>query len=169
MNPGDVCSRCISHSGGCCTGVKLCIHVNELGPFLENQKKSLIPAGHEIIKWHADKKLFLYKSGKEACMFLGKDNRCSIYERRPLVCRTFPILWTGKEKDGVHSELVVDLSCPLAHTVPLTEMAQWAKNDEKGIRQMGSLVVDRRKKQYCNLHSIRVTTSVLEILEGKNP
>lgn len=28
--------------------------------------------------------------GGDACIFLGEDNRCTIYEARPLQCRTYP-------------------------------------------------------------------------------
>jgi len=40
------------------------------------------------------------------CRFLGKDNRCTVYDNRPSYCRTFPFyMETGSEID-------IDLSCP---------------------------------------------------------
>lgn len=52
--------------------------------------------------------------GKEArlskrdgfCAFLGKDNRCTVYDHRPSYCRTFPFYVEAG------SEIDMDLSCP---------------------------------------------------------
>lgn len=38
--------------------------------------------------------VYLYGINEEVCPFL-MDNQCSIYEKRPLVCRHFPLLWTA--------------------------------------------------------------------------
>lgn len=39
--------------------------------------------------------VYLYGMTTEPCPFL-KDNKCSIYEDRALICQQFPLLWTAK-------------------------------------------------------------------------
>lgn len=39
--------------------------------------------------------IYLYGMTTEPCPFL-KDNKCSIYEDRAIICKQFPLLWTAK-------------------------------------------------------------------------
>jgi len=53
--------------------------------------------------------LFLHQTAK-ACALLGKDGKCTVYEVRPLQCRTFPF-WTSNFESRESYEWLKDF-CP---------------------------------------------------------
>jgi Fe-S-cluster containining protein len=63
------------------------------------------------------------------CHYLGSDNRCTIYEARPLGCRIFPFDPTFAKKDGSirHLKLIQATDC-------LYELDH--KNDVKALREL---------------------------------
>lgn len=154
----NVCSACISHSGGCCVGVRYNVHEKEIKPFLEAQKSGKLPSGHKIVYDKTDK-TYLYDSGDgNRCMFLGERNQCTIYNERPLICRLYPILW---KKDNYF----VDLICPLVHAITLREIATWPAKNSDSLKDMPELDFDGRSRQYINLKTLFDMNDALEILK----
>lgn len=64
------------------------------------QKARNIKINFKPIRYLLDEKsgivfVYLYGMTTEPCPFL-KDNKCSIYEDRAIICQQFPLLWTAK-------------------------------------------------------------------------
>jgi len=55
--------------------------------------------------------VYLYGMTTEPCPFL-KDNKCSIYEDRAIICRQFPLLWTAKLHIGNNFGASCFSDCP---------------------------------------------------------
>ncbi len=55
------------------------------------------------IKMKEGRRMFGLKQPKGKCIFLGKRNRCTIYEARPMICRTFPFVLYFNSKGEVIS------------------------------------------------------------------
>lgn len=158
----NICPACIKHSGGCCTSVCLIIHKSELLPFIEAKKNNQFPDSHTLEPWDEDNNLFAYKSAEEPCVFLGNDKRCLIYPDRPLICRMYPILWTREER------YFIDLSCPLAHTIPLKDILTWSEDprNKNQIKNMSQLDFNINKRQYAHISQLKESFSVLELLDN---
>ncbi|OLS23102.1 MAG: hypothetical protein HeimC3_26520 [Candidatus Heimdallarchaeota archaeon LC_3] len=165
MKSNDTCQKCITYNGGCCVGVRLCIHGDELNPFRLREKNNQLPQGHVIKKWDQNKNLFMYISGKDKCLFLNKENKCSIYSERPLVCRTYPVQW--KEQEKKRSNLFIDLSCPLAHEKPIQEMINWTKEPKNGkeMKKMGGLAFDGIKGRFISIEFLKKNFKALSVLK----
>jgi len=158
MATKNVCSECIKHSGGCCVSVRFNVHVREVQPFLEAQKNGKISDKQKLVQDKSDKAQYLYDSGDERCVFLNDFNSCSIYDKRPLICRMYPILW---KKDNHF----VDLICPLVHLVPLREIATWPDKNKESLVFMDELEFDGRSRQYINLKTLNSMNDALIILK----
>ena len=160
MAKKNICSECINHSGGCCVGVRFNIHENEIEPFLKAQKNGKMPTTHKLV-YDKDDNTYLYDSGNNTrCIFLGVNNQCQIYDKRPLICRLYPILW---KKDNYF----VDLICPLVHTIPLRDIATWPETNmnRASLKDMPELDFDGRSRQYINLKTLFGMNDTLEILK----
>ncbi len=160
MAKKNICSECINHSGGCCVGVRFNVHENEIKPFLEAQQSGKMPSNHKL-EYDKDDKTYLYDSGDgNRCMFLGGTNQCTIYDKRPLICRLYPILW---KKDNYF----IDLICPLVHAVPLRDIATWPETNKNkaSLKDMPELDFDGRSRQYINLKTLFGMNDTLEILK----
>lgn len=146
----NLCHQCIKQTGGCCTDVEFSIHVDEAEPFLKAFENAIAPEGHILEKDKSDPEVYEYSSNEEPCMFLDDNNRCSIYERRPTICRTYPILWA--ENKGIMNHYL-DCSCPLAQRVSLQEIRSWVLQLPKPeiIEKIGELDVDIKDPSYINL------------------
>lgn len=55
--------------------------------------------------------IYLYGMTSEPCPFL-KNNKCSIYEDRAIICRQFPLLWTAKLHIGNNFGASCFSDCP---------------------------------------------------------
>jgi Fe-S-cluster containining protein len=66
-----------------------------------------------FIKLRQGKRVMVLRHERGGCRYLGKDNRCSIYESRPLGCRIYPFD-PGFKKDGKlkHLKIVKATECP---------------------------------------------------------
>ena len=160
MAKKNICSECINHSGGCCVGVRFNVHENEIGPFLKAQNSGKMPSSHKLV-YDKDDSTYLYDSGNNnRCMFLGVNNQCQIYDKRPLICRLYPILW---KKDNYF----IDLICPLVHTIPLRDIATWPETtmNRASLKDMPELDFDGRSRQYINLKTLFGMNDTLEILK----
>lgn len=59
------------------------------------------------------KRVAVMRQGRNGCHFLGADNRCSIYEHRPLGCRVFPFdADYGKDKKLRKLTILNVTDCP---------------------------------------------------------
>ncbi len=88
-------SACESCQGKCCTGESGYIYVNKTE--IENIAKLLELEQSDFVKNYLFKKMYKYSIKENLvgdsfeCIFYdSKTNGCTIYEARPLQCRTFP-------------------------------------------------------------------------------
>ena len=165
LENNSICQKCIATNGGCCVDVTFSIHKSELDPFLkfEIENGGFLPSGHSLKTTKEEPEFYTYESGEKKCMFLGEDLKCSIYDKRPLMCRLYPILW--RKPDLVY----IDMLCPLTHVIPLREIAEWINSpaNQKQILLMNDLDFDARSRQYLNINSLREENSALKIVIEK--
>ena len=164
MENNSICQKCIATNGGCCVDVTFSIHISELDPFLKFETENGgLPSGHSLKTTKEEPEFYTYDSGEKKCMFLGEDLKCSIYAKRPLMCRLYPILW--RKPDIVY----IDMLCPLSHVIPLHEIANWVNSpqNKKQMSNMDDLDFDARNRQYLNINLLTEQNSALKILEEK--
>jgi Fe-S-cluster containining protein len=144
----QICDECIKETGGCCTAVEISLHIDELEVF-KNRFANNPPKGHTLEIHDDETDVYLYSSQDDPCMFLNSENKCSIYEKRPLICRMYPIMWEGED----NLNYFADFACPLAHMIPTREMNLWQQDPRnKGyIEKMGELDFTSTEPQYVNL------------------
>lgn len=79
------CGRCCSHLRKGNNTVGLTIFPEEIHLFPESTIRPHLGKGVE-----GPTKIFTYQHTENVCIHL-KDNLCRIYDRRPLMCRSFPV------------------------------------------------------------------------------
>ena len=74
----------------------------------------------------------------------------------------YPILWTREER------YFIDLSCPLAHTIPLKDILTWSEDprNKNQIKNMSQLDFNINKRQYAHISQLKESFSVLELLDN---
>ncbi|MBR1369173.1 hypothetical protein RJ53_06570 [Methanocalculus chunghsingensis] len=100
---GFACTGC----GGCCTGdeeqSRVIISPDEIGEILEATAmgRNDIAAPYPEFIDANDGRRFTFawclRMKDERCIFLSPDKRCSIYQVRPWICRTYPFMLEGGE------------------------------------------------------------------------
>lgn len=112
MDEATVESVCAEQCGAaCCRG-----HV-----FLRSaDEERLERAGYEDFAATADGVTVVRTDERDRCTFLGDDDRCAVYERRPLDCRLFPFGFVIDETAERVEIVVVD--CPLVEHLPAATM-----------------------------------------------
>ena len=82
-NDGNPCFGC----GACCSHFRVSFYHGEL----DTQPGGIVPAelAAPVTPFRACMKGT--EAGQGRCIALGADGRCSIYEKRPSVCREFPV------------------------------------------------------------------------------
>ncbi len=146
-------------TGGCCTDTRFSIHISELEPFKKAfEQNPSISKGHKLEKFDGDE-VYLYDSKNNPCIFLNMEKRCSIYEKRPLTCRLYPILWKERSK-------YIDFACPISHTVPLREIMQWLekKENKAQLKKMEALDFNERLAQYISISHVIKISECLEFI-----
>lgn len=63
------------------------------------------------------------KTDKDECIFLGRDNKCSIHDFRPGICRMFPLARLYHD-DGSFSYFLQEGECPRANGVKI-KISKW--------------------------------------------
>jgi Fe-S-cluster containining protein len=68
------------------------VHEDEISASLKKVARRLMREGF-VQRFHAKTGLFILeqKNGTD-CVFLGKDRLCTVYDKRPEVCRKFPTI-----------------------------------------------------------------------------
>lgn len=161
----SVCSHCIDQTGGCCGDVHLVLTPEERIIFQKVFDDNKSPDSHTLEVY--DKEVYLYDSKEENCMFLKEDNQCGIYDSRPLICCTYPILWE-EEETSYDLNYFIDFACPLSHRVTMKEFAHWVDINKRKIKDMGELDFDSADSQYVNLSVLRSEVNVLELVTDPN-
>lgn len=116
-----------SHCGICCEKTEMMLSNADV----ERLKK----VGYDEQKFiRYDREGFAkLKNSRGLCIFYDPENsRCKIYRRRPLGCRTYPVVYS--EKEGV----IVDELCPMKDTILKMELN---KKGKKVIRLLQ--IIDR--------------------------
>ena len=165
MENKSICQKCIATNGGCCVDVTFSIHTSEIDPFLkfEIENGGFLPSGHTLKPTKEEPEFHTYDSGGKKCMFLGDDLQCSIYDKRPLMCRLYPILWRKPDK------IYIDMLCPLTHVIPLRDIADWVKlpKNQEQLGNMDDLDFVGRSRQYLSINALKEDNSALKILEDR--
>ena len=99
-----ICVQC----GECCRNLLTEQYGLKLGLFLFPAECKLFPSGDIAplygygVKGRSRPRpavIGFYQYTRNICEHLTPDNKCSIYEKRPLACRAFPVEWTP---EGIH-------------------------------------------------------------------
>lgn len=97
----------------------------------EEDVHQLREAGHESFVTEEDGSRVMKTTDSGQCVFLGEDNRCRVYQSRPLDCRLFPF---GFQIEGDQLEVVL-AECPLSQHLDestleeMTDEAVWRIRD----------------------------------------
>lgn len=99
MIPRFECKRC----GACCKNMFDRAGESVFGMMLLPEERELFPgnvkpymaAGTKGRRRERPKKVFAYQMTLDTCPHLTESNVCSIYDKRPLACRAFPIVGRG--------------------------------------------------------------------------
>lgn len=98
-----ICQKC---GGLCCKTLG--------GPNVtKNEMQKVVNAGHPNFFIKHSNTHYEIKSKKGTCLYLSKENLCSIHEVRPLVCRWWPVDYTYR--DGKIELFLIE--CPLTKYV----------------------------------------------------
>lgn len=90
------CLQC----GRCCRDILKNAMGSLKGPYLSPEEAALFPQGtvlpsigrgHDIDHISVTR----YQISQAHCPHLIKNNQCQIYDKRPLVCRRFPLMWSS--------------------------------------------------------------------------
>ena len=164
MEEMPVCTNCIRKTGGCCTNVHLIIHSSEITPFLKAKDSGLFTKSHVLEKWNDNKDLYVYTSTDQRCIFLSTNNTCLIYEKRPTICRLYPVVW----KTGIIEpfNIYIDLLCPLSHVVPIIDIYKPSKKmiNKELMKKIGSLNFDDNDCSYLNITDKKQSSDGLKAL-----
>ncbi|MEK9715955.1 MAG: YkgJ family cysteine cluster protein [Candidatus Kariarchaeum pelagius] len=149
----NTCKKCILDDGGCCTSVHITIHKKEAKEFIKIKNNNQIPSGHSFQIDEDDPNLYTYKSGDDPCMFLDKNQLCEIYENRPTICRTFPLMWIENKQK---LKYYVDTNCPLYDTNTPSELMKNITNlpYPNLMKKIGELDFDISDNDYIELSLI---------------
>lgn len=162
----SICQSCIEKTGGCCTNVTFTISEKEIAPFFEKQKSGL-PEGHSIVLNDDDDdvKTYNYDSNGEACMFLDADNKCSIYDKRPLICRTYPVNW-GIEKKKI--TFYLDFECVLSHHIPVNTFYKKVADPriQQQYHELGDMEFDPELARYVDISTLYKVSDPKELLDS---
>ncbi len=160
----NICINCITRTGGCCTDMNLLVDESEAGPFLEAKEKNLLPKNHSFEKLETRKEIFLYQSRGERCMFLSNENTCSIYDKRPSICKLYPIVWKRTSLDPIN--IYADMLCPLTHAIPIVKLYEQTKKEENQIlmKKIGPLDFNDIDYSYLNITEKKDSSSALHDL-----
>jgi Fe-S-cluster containining protein len=163
----SVCQKCIELTGGCCENVTFALFEREYLFFKQRFDAGTAPKGHKLEIHDADEKIYQYNSNEERCMYLGDDNNCTIYEIRPTICRTYPILWQEPE-DSHDLEYYLDIACPLTYRIPYKDFIGWIDAYQKIIDEMGELEFERDDTQYINLSHLLEEVNLIKLVKDVN-
>ena len=90
------CFQC----GRCCRDILKHAMGSLKGPYLSREEAELFPPnsvspsigrGHDVDHITVTR----YQINQADCPHLIEDNQCQIYDKRPLVCRRFPLMWSS--------------------------------------------------------------------------
>lgn len=82
--------KCI-HCGNCCSHLTASQGSYKWGLYLSPSEAKFFPQEYVSPLFKHDNTIFAYQVNVNVCPNL-KDNRCIIYENRPLGCKTFPLI-----------------------------------------------------------------------------
>ncbi len=114
------CGECCSNHSGYDFVFLTPKDISNLANFLELPEEDFLRA-----YTREDVSDVVLKDKGEACIFLGKNGRCQIYEARPVQCRTFPF-WPENMNEKVWNH-EIKRDCPGVHTdhiVPATTIEE---------------------------------------------
>jgi len=84
------------------------------------------------------------------CYFYNSsDNKCKIYEDRPVGCTTYPVVYLLNEGP------IVDELCPMGHTISKQELSAKSKILGKLLKK-----VDNERAHYRNVNGIQIYSKV---------
>lgn len=141
------------------------MHISEAEPFLTAKHDLQLPLGHRVFHNKSDPDVIEYQSNEEPCLFLDPETKfCTIYDRRPTICRTYPVQWQIKRRK---TSYYLDCSCPLSHRLPLHTFMSWIEGlpQPELIDKIGELNFNSRERRYLNLTVINEQADPLALVQ----
>lgn len=163
----SVCQKCIELTGGCCEDVTFALFEREYQFFKQRFDDGTAPKNHKLEVHDEEDEIYQYNSDGDRCMYLGEDNQCTIYDVRPLICRTYPILWQEPE-DSHDLNYFLDMACPLTYRHPYRDFLAWIDEYEKTILEMGELDFEKDEPQYINLSELLEEVNLIKLVKDAN-
>lgn len=163
----SVCQKCIELTGGCCENVTFALFENEYLLFKQRFDNGTAPKNHVLEIHDEEENVYQYSSNDERCMYLGPDNNCSIYEIRPTICRTYPILWQEPEDEDT-LQYFLDIACPLTYRVPYRDFLGWIEDYQEKITEMGELDFEMTDSQYVNLTNLLEEVNLISLIKDRD-
>lgn len=104
------CTTCAN----CCKVLQVVVDNADIRRLAERRGVSFRQFGRRYVRVGPDKTKYLAST---PCMFLGEDNRCTVYEDRPKACRDFPYLHDAGFRN--HSLMMIEncATCPIVFNV----------------------------------------------------
>lgn len=138
---GYCCRTLWEHQEGILLGLAL----------LTQEEKELFNPKDIVPKWSIGKKhpteILCYQMKLAVCPHLNEKNECLVYQKRPLVCRSFPMTYTIEKSSA-------DIKCPQISKYSEKELYQLWFSDEidKAMIRITVLVRNLLKKQKNGLN-----------------
>jgi uncharacterized protein len=104
------CTKC-AH---CCRTLDVVVDAADIGRLADHLKISRREFARRYVRVDDDKTRYL---SSRPCVFLGDDNRCTVYEHRPAACRDFPYLHKPHFVSRSMSMLINSSVCPIVFNV----------------------------------------------------
>ncbi|MCE7736116.1 MAG: YkgJ family cysteine cluster protein [Candidatus Heimdallarchaeota archaeon] len=163
----SVCQKCIELTGGCCENVTFALFEREYQFFKQRFDDGTAPKNHRLDVHDEEGEIYEYNSKGEPCMYLGEDKQCTIYDIRPTICRTYPILWQEPE-DSNDLQYFLDIACPLTYRIPYRDFLTWIDEYQKIIDEMGELEFERDDSQYVNLSELLEQVNLVKLVKDSS-
>lgn len=129
----------------------------------QRDERRLRAAGHSDFAVAAGDARVLDTDEDGRCLFLGPDDRCTVYEDRPLDCRLFPF---GVVLDEAAGEIrVVLVDCPLSREYDTAAIEQAADRAVEQLREYSLPELRAYDELAFSGEPTTVTTVPIEVLE----
>lgn len=133
-------SSCECCNAACCDGSKNILYAQII---LEDFK--LVSKNFPILFIFGElgyaKPVVLLTNGKDFCKYI-KNNRCTIYESRPSICRVYPL------SANIDNQVYIDQSCPA-----LSMSDKKPVDNTKILKEFDNPILDNYQDKYINTHN----------------
>ena len=123
----------------------------------------LIAAGKEPVTFRHDDSGFLVEPDNHICTMLNPSGTCSVYDHRPLDCRSFPVVPRFSLSNDDVAFYLADAYCPLGKTPSL--LPDGFVRDVEKMWQLLAPMIERSWKAEYNRKNAKAYTALLPRVE----